>query len=154
MKANYSYLENSFLAKWSILLTNQVRQFANVISEFKSLYFFNSSLILNFADDWEGPGPDGNFQEDGGGPVNMNLVSPNMVKEWLVNLAMYELRRCVRICTRAIRGRKLAFACEIHFGKYAGFACVRPFFGRAMCDRTFAHFCTLFGTKLPENATF
>ena len=100
----------------------------------------NSSLILNFADDWEGPGPDGNFQEDGGGPVNMNLVSPNMVKEWLVNLAMYELRRCVRARTRAICGRKFAFACEIHFGKCAGCACVRPFFGRAMCDRTFAHF--------------
>ena len=33
-------------------------------------------------------------------------------------------------------------------------ACVRPFFGRAMCDHTFAHFRTLFGTKLPENATF
>ena len=84
----------------------------------------NSSLILNFADDWEGPGPDGNFQEDGGGPVNMNLVSPNMVKEWLVNLAMYELRRCVRARTRAICGRKFAFACEIHFGKCAGCACV------------------------------
>ena len=31
-------------------------------------------------------------------------------------------------------------ACEIHSGQCAGCACVRPFFGRAMCDRTFAHF--------------
>ena len=54
-----------------------------------SLYFFNSTLILNFADDWEGPGPDGNFGEDGGGPVNLNLVSPNNVKEWLVTLVFF-----------------------------------------------------------------
>ena len=36
-----------------------------------------------------------------------------------------------------------ACACEIHSGKCAECACVRPFFGRAMCDRilhTFAHF--------------
>ena len=100
----------------------------------------NSSLILNFADDWEGPGPDGNFQEDGGGPVNMNLVSPNMVKEWLVNLAIYELRRCVRARTRAMCGPTCACACEIHSGKCAECACVRPFLGLAMCDHTFAHF--------------
>ena len=44
---------------------------------------------MNFADDWEGPGPDGGFEEDGGGPVNMNLVSPNMVKEWLVTYVFF-----------------------------------------------------------------
>jgi hypothetical protein len=45
---------------------------------------------LNFADDWEGPGPDGNFEEDGpGGPVNLNLVSPNNVKEWLVTSVFF-----------------------------------------------------------------
>ena len=52
-------------------------------------YFFNSPLILNFADDWEGPGPDGNFEEDGGGPVPMHLVSPDNVKEWLVTLVFF-----------------------------------------------------------------
>ena len=47
-----------------------------------------------------------------------------------------------------------ACACEIHSGKCAGCARVRHFFGCAMCDRAFALFCILFGTKLPENATF
>ena len=52
----------------------------------------------------------------------------------------YELRRCVRTRTRAKCGRTCACACEIHSGKCAGCACVRPFFWRAMCDHTFAHF--------------
>ena len=52
----------------------------------------------------------------------------------------HELRRCVRARTRAMCGRTCACACEIHSGKCAGCACVRPIFGRAMCDRTFAHF--------------
>ena len=52
----------------------------------------------------------------------------------------YELRRCVRARTRAMCGRTCACACEIHSGKCAGCACVRPFLGRAMCDHTFAHF--------------
>ena len=42
-------------------------------------------------------------------------------------------------------------AWEIHSGDCVGCAWVRPFFGRAMCDRTIAHF---FGTKLLENVTF
>ena len=53
------------------------------------------------------------------------------------------MRRCVRARTRAMCGRTCACACEIHSGKCAECACVRPFFGRAMCDRilhTFAHF--------------
>ena len=52
----------------------------------------------------------------------------------------YELRRCVRARTRAMCGRMCAGACEIHSGKRAVCACVQPFFGRAMCDCTFAHF--------------
>ena len=52
----------------------------------------------------------------------------------------YELRRRVRGRTRAMCGRRCA--CEIHSGKCAECVCVRPFFGRAMCDRTFAHFLT------------
>ena len=54
----------------------------------------------------------------------------------------------------AMCGRTCACACEIHSGKCGVCACVRLFFGPAMCDHTFAHFRTLFGTKLPENATF
>ena len=50
----------------------------------------------------------------------------------------YELRRCVRTRTRAKCGRTCACACEIHSGKCAGCACMRPFYGRAMCD------CTLY----------
>ena len=52
--------------------------------------------------------------------------------------ASYELRRCVRARTRAMCGHTCA--CEIYSGKCAGCARVRPFFGRAMCDHTFAHF--------------
>ncbi len=40
-------------------------------------------------------------------------------------------------------GRTCACACEIHSGKCAKCACVRPFFRRAMCDHTFAHFLGL-----------
>ena len=69
-------------------------------------------------------------------------------------LTRYELRRCMRARTRAICGHTCACACKIHSGKCAGCACVRPFFERAMCDGTFAHFCTFFGTKLPEYASF
>ena len=66
-----------------------MKHFTDQLSTPICIYFFNSSLILNFADDWEGPGPDGNFEEDGGGPVNLNLVSPNNVKEWLVTLVCF-----------------------------------------------------------------
>ena len=52
----------------------------------------------------------------------------------------YELRSCVRTRTRAMCGRTCACACKIHSGKCAGCVRVRPFFGRAMCDHTFAHF--------------
>ena len=55
-------------------------------------------------------------------------------------LTRYELRRCMRARTRAICGRTCACACKIHSLKCAGCACVRPFFGRAVCDCTFAHF--------------
>ena len=40
-------------------------------------------------------------------------------------------------------------AWEIHSGDCVGCAWVRPFFGRAMCDRTFAHFLE---QKQPNNA--
>ena len=55
----------------------------------------------------------------------------------------FELRRSVRARTRVMYGRTCACLCKIHSGKCAGCVCVRPFFGRAMCDHvlhTFAHF--------------
>ena len=47
---------------------------------------------------------------------------------------------CVCARTHAMSGCTYACACEIHSGKCAGCVCVRLFFGRAMCDHTFAHF--------------
>ena len=43
-------------------------------------------------------------------------------------------------CEGACTHPHVQCACKIHSGKCAGCVCVRPFFGRAMCDRTFAHF--------------
>ena len=39
-----------------------------------------------------------------------------------------------------IQGMSCEGACKIHSGKCAGGACMRPFFGRAVCNHTFAHF--------------
>ena len=66
------------------------------------------------------------------------FIKGQLISECTFGQSSYELRRCVPARTRAMCGRTCA--CEIHSGKCAGCACVRPFFGRAMCDRTFAHF--------------
>ena len=66
------------------------------------------------------------------------FIKGQLISECTFGQSSYELRRCVPARTRAMCGRTCA--CEIHSGKCAGCACVRPFFGHAMCDRTFAHF--------------
>ena len=67
-----------------------------------------------------------------------------------MNLARYELRRCLRARTGAMCGRTRACKWEIHSGKCVGCACVRPFFDVQCATahlHTFAHFLG------PENAT-
>ena len=54
---------------------------------------------------------------------------------------------CAHARTRVMCGRTCACVCEILSGECAGCTCVRPFLGLAMCDRSFAHVCTLFARK-------
>ena len=83
-----------------------------------------------------------------------NEYTDNLKSNLICIFPRYELRRCVRARTRAMCGRTCACACEIHSGKCARCACVRPFFVRAMCDHTFAHFFTLFGTNCQKMLLF
>ena len=78
--------------------------------------------------------------------INFMVIYLNLYSTKGVYRANCELR--IQIRTRARTLARVQCACEKHYEMCVPCACVQPFFGRAMWDRTLAHFCTLFVAKL------